>query len=137
MVGHVTGDGLGPQIDTGFFVDLERTVWEALVSGDAAADAANVSADFVGVYPAGFAGRDEHGGQLSNGPTVTEYEIARARTLEVAPGHVMLMYLARYRRPSASSFDEMYVSSLWSQQGGRWLNVFSQDTPVGSVDSVV
>ena len=126
-----------PVVDTGFFVDLESGVWQALVGGDAVADAAHLSADFVGVYPSGFAGRDEHGAQLSNGPTVAEYEIARARTLVVAPGHVMLMYLARYRRPGAPSFEEMYVSSLWSLRDGRWLNVFSQDTPVGDDDSVV
>jgi len=31
----------------------------------------------------------------------------------------------------------MYVSSLWSLIEGNWLNVFSQDTPVGDADSVV
>lgn len=114
-----------------FFVALERRVWEALVTGDGEADAACLADDFVGVYPTGFAGRQAHSSQLASGPTVAEYELLRAGLLVIAPGHVMLSYLARYRRPAAESFEEMYVSSLWSQRGAAWLNVFSQDTPVG------
>lgn len=117
--------------DVGFFVDLERAVWDALVAGDPSADEACLSEDFVGVYPSGFAGRNDHAKQLSNGPTVVEYEFTRERILVVAPDHVMLSYLARYRRPDADVVEEMHVSSLWSQRDGAWLNVFSQDTPVG------
>ena len=37
---------------------LETEVWQALVDGDADADARLLSADFVGVYPDGFSSRD-------------------------------------------------------------------------------
>jgi len=45
---------------------------------------------------------------------------------------VMLCYRADYRRlrdglPGES--ETMYISSLWTESDGRWLNVFSQDTP--------
>lgn len=117
--------------DVGFFVELERSVWDALVAGDAAADAAALSGTFVGVYPSGFADAADHAGQLADGPTVADYTIADARLLRIADGHVMLSYLATYRRPGRDDAEQMYVSSLWSLVERRWVNVFSQDTPVG------
>jgi len=38
-----------------FFVDLESRMWDALANCDANADHELLSADFVGVYPTGFA----------------------------------------------------------------------------------
>ncbi len=128
---------MSDDLDLEFFVALECAVWDALVSGDADADAACLSEDFLGVYPSGFAGRSDHSRQLANGPTVAAYRIADARILTVAPGHVMLAYLAGYRRPGSERDEAMYVSSLWSDRDGGWCNVFSQDTPVGDADSVV
>lgn len=117
--------------DLEFFVALERQVWEALVAGDAEADRAALDDGFLGVYPTGFAGADDHVGQLAHGPTVADYTIEQARFLVVAEGHVMLSYLARYRRPGRDDVEKMYVSSLWSLVEDRWTNVFSQDTPAG------
>jgi hypothetical protein len=114
-----------------FFVDLERVVWTALVDGDADADRAALADSFVGVYPTGFAGADDHARQLVDGPTVDWFELADTRTLQVADGHVMLSYRASYRRVRSETIEVMYVSSLWSLVDGRWLNVFSQDTPAG------
>ena len=48
-------------------VDLETQVWQALVDGDAAADAALLADDFLGVSPTGFAGKAEHAGLLAGG----------------------------------------------------------------------
>ena len=39
---------------------LEHKVWAALMQGDAAADAALLLPEFLGIYPTGFAGRDDH-----------------------------------------------------------------------------
>ena len=117
--------------DVELLVALERGVWDALATGDQAADAAALSDRFLGVCPTGFATADEHAGQLADGPTVAWYSIEQARALDVAEGHVILAYLARFRRPGRDDVEEMYVSSLWSLVGESWLNVFSQDTPVG------
>lgn len=116
---------------TAFFLALEREVWDALVRGDVAVDRAALADHFLGVYPTGFAGAHEHVAQLAGGPTVADYLLTDARTLVVADGHVMLAYLATYRRPGSEDREQMYVSSLWSRLDGNWKNVFSQDTPVG------
>jgi hypothetical protein len=124
--------------DVDRFVALERRVWDALVSGDADADRDCLAEHFLGVYPSGVGDRDTHAAQLAEGPTVADYEIVDPRIVPVAPGHVLLVYLARYRRPGDDQItDQMFVSSIWSSIDGRWSNVFSQDTPVGGAESVV
>ncbi len=116
-----------------FLISLETDVWDALVRGDAAADRALLAPDFLGVYPTGFAGRDDHADQLESGPSVDTYTITDAHVVEVSVGAKLLSYRADYRRPGAvpGSMASMYVSSLWTMCGDRWVNVFSQDTPVG------
>ncbi|MEP2680498.1 MAG: nuclear transport factor 2 family protein [Sulfitobacter sp.] len=123
---------------------LEESVWQALVEGDAEADAAALHPDFLGVYPSGFAGRADHAGQLEQGATVESFQITQPRLLELGADHVCLSYLATYRRPSHTEQDRMYVSSIWQRAAGDeggdqttgqgWINIFSQDTPTpGSV----
>jgi hypothetical protein len=112
-------------------LDLERQVWEALVRGDQSADAKLLHADFLGVYPSGFAGRDQHVQQLDTGPSIAAFEMHDARLVVLKPDTVLLAYLAVFRRPTAQ-VDEpsrrMYVWSLWQHFPEGWLNVFSQDT---------
>ena len=45
---------------------------------------------------------------------------------------VLLCYRADWHRVDEGSRGEaesMYISSLWSRRSGRWVNVFSQDSP--------
>jgi hypothetical protein len=51
----------------------------------------------------------------------------------VSDGAVLVTYRADYRRPTAAGneSESMYVSSLWCRREDRWLNVFSQDAPLG------
>jgi hypothetical protein len=118
----------GMDIDS--LLGLETAVWQALVDGDAAADAALLADDFVGVYPTGFAGPGDHAAQLSAGPTVRRFQLSEARMITVSESAALLMYRAEYVRTGDGAAPEsMYVSSLWCERDGRWLNVFSQDTP--------
>ncbi len=117
-------------MDLAALLALETCVWEALCQGDASADADLLSDDFLGVYPTGFADRHDHTSQLSDGPTVADYVILDARSMQLSADHALLAYRAEYRRPGAEQMEEMYVSSLWSQRNGSWVNVFSQDTPM-------
>ncbi|SLN69951.1 hypothetical protein PEL8287_03895 [Roseovarius litorisediminis] len=109
----------------------EHAVWRALVEGDAAADKNLLLPDFLGVYPTGFAGRDDHAGQLSGGPSVERYALTEARLLEVGKDHRLLCYRAEYLRIGETQSEAMYVSSLWQRTGAGWKNLFSQDTRVG------
>lgn len=116
-------------------LSLETQVWQALVDGDAAADARLLADDFVGVYPTGITGGDEHVAQLAHGPTVATFELSEARMIAVSAAARLLVYRAAYTRPGDDPTPEsMFVSSLWcrrndDRRGDRWVNVFSQDTP--------
>ncbi len=115
-------------------VRLESAVWQALVDGDMSADADLLSKDFLGVYPTGYATRADHLGQLAHGPTVAMFELSDVRTIEIGDESVLVVYRADYRRVPESHLttpetETMYVSSLWRRRAGRWVNVFSQDTP--------
>jgi hypothetical protein len=114
-----------------FFVDLEQQVWTALACGDADADRELLASDFVGVYSTGFANRSDHAGQLAHGSTVASYSITDSQLIRVSAAAVMLCYRAEYQRQRGgpeSIPETMYISSLWIERDGRWLNVFSQDT---------
>lgn len=119
--------------DVGFFVELETQVWHALVIGDAVADDRCLSEDFLGVYPSGFATRSEHVDQVGEGPSVVDYQLSDTRITVVSAEAVMLSYLATYTRPGNTgeppAAEAMYVSSLWCNRDGAWINTFSQDTP--------
>jgi hypothetical protein len=117
---------------TKFFVDLESGVWDALVTGDADADRELLSDDFVGVYPSGFANRADHTDELADGPSIASYAITDAKLIDVSTDAALLCYRADYRRPSHSTVEVMFISSLWVQREGRWWNTFSQDTPAAS-----
>lgn len=107
----------------------ETGVWDALVAGDMAADAAALDDGFLGVYPDGFSGKAAHAEQLAGGPTVVRYQLSDLRVMPLGPDHAVLCYLANYLRPGQSEPDAMYVSSIWKRLGAGWINVFSQDTP--------
>jgi hypothetical protein len=119
-------------VDTGFFVALERRVWQALADGDSRSDANLLDARFLGVYASGFASRADHAAQLAHGPVVAGFSIHEPRLLTLASDVVMLSYRASFSRPGeagAGRVHTVYVSSIWTQHDQTWLNVFSQDTP--------
>lgn len=121
--------------DLDTILELERAVWRALVEGTPDADERLLADDFLGVYPTGYADRAAHVGQLAGGPTVAEYELSDARIVPIGADAALLVYRAGYRRTGSGVHAAMYVSSLWCRREDRWVNTFSQDTPVG--DAVV
>lgn len=111
------------------FVALETGVWEALVSGDGVADTALLSEDFLGVYETGFSNRTGHAAMLDNGSIVLKYRFEDARLRVVGDKAALLSYLACYTKPVDPAKEErMYVSSLWQEIDGQWINTISQDT---------
>ncbi|NOC44383.1 nuclear transport factor 2 family protein [Ruegeria sp. HKCCD7559] len=111
-------------------LNLEKQVWMALVEGNASADRALLSADFLGVYPTGFANRDDHVGQFADAPAMAEFELSGERLRVLTPDIVLLSYKADYLRPGATTREAMLISSLWERRDDVWVNSFSQDTPV-------
>jgi len=110
------------------FLALETRVWQALVKGDAKADGALLTPDFLGVYPSGFSGRADHTGQLDAGPVMQSYALDQARLLVIGTDHVLLCYRATYQKVGGDR-EVMFISSLWQRFDSGWLNSFSQDTP--------
>ncbi|MCB0967453.1 MAG: nuclear transport factor 2 family protein [Ilumatobacter sp.] len=115
-----------------YFIRLEQQVWQALVDGDADADRRLLADGFLGVYPDGFAGRDEHVAQFANEPTVAHYSIDHPHWIALSDDAHLLCYEARFRRPGDDDLHRMYVSSLWQLVDDRWVNTFSQDTPAAT-----
>ena len=117
-------------------------MWEALVEGDADADAAALCDSFRGVYTDGFAGKSDHCGQLGSGPTVSSYRLSLLRARALGCDHALLSYRADFTRPGQRAPEAMFVSSIWQRQprqGARhpaplWRNIFSQDTPADPAD---
>ena len=108
----------------------ERRVWDALVSGDAETDAALLDPAFLGVYPTGFARREDHLAQLDEGPSISSYSLSDFRVLQMGQDHAALSYLAEFQRPRGGLGEKMYVTSIWERRAEDWINIFSQDTPV-------
>lgn len=115
-------------------VALERAVWEAMLTGDPQADGRMLSRDFLGVYPSGYAGRDDHMAALDDGPVITGYRLDEERLLPAGQGHVLLVYRAYFSEPGRDGEKAMYVASLWRRDGEGWINSFSMDTPLGAGD---
>jgi hypothetical protein len=111
----------------------ERAVWQALITGDAAGDAALLSDDFLGVYPDGFAGREAHAAQLASGPSISSYRLSDEHLRALGTDHVLYAYRAEYRRAGSAMDEVMLVSSIWQRCGAGWVNIFSQDTPLSGV----
>lgn len=113
--------------DLGFFVALERQVWEALQRGDAAADARLLADKFLGVYDSGFESKAQHVARAAKGPSVSSFELEAPRLMLVSPILALLAYKARWTDRERKS-RATYISSLWERAGEGWQNIFSQDT---------
>ncbi|WP_341366578.1 DUF4440 domain-containing protein [Yoonia sp. BS5-3] len=121
---------LSPDALLSTLTDLETGVWQALVDGDAAADAASLDDGFLGVYCDGFAGKSDHVRQLDGGPTIVFFSLSQHHVLPLGDAHTVLSYRADFTRVGSDAAEAMYVSSIWKVSGQSWVNVFSQDTAV-------
>ena len=97
------------------FLEKEKKVWEALQNGDGDADAAQLTDDFLGVYPTGFSNKNQHRKMLDNGPIVAEYSLHNAQIRVLGENIVLLCYLAHYTpitNSEVGSYTSMYISSI-------------------------
>ena len=111
------------------FKRLETAMWTSLVEGDGAAADGLLSSDYLGVYTTGFSDRADYIAALANGPIAASFEISESRIFVVSDTAVMYSYRADFKSRQDGPTEVMYISSLWCKREGRWVNVFSQDTP--------
>jgi len=129
-----TGTSAVPPPDP-FFIEKEKEVWEALKHKDKAADSRLLADDFVGLYGTGFAAKAEHVNQMDEKYTIESYKLQDAKVLRLSPTTALVLYKSTCNGSGAweqycSRSD--YVSSLWVERDGHWLNLFSQDTTATS-----
>ena len=118
--------------DTRKFLDLERQVWDALLTGDMGKDAMMLSDSFLGVYDSGFATKQEHVAELIAGPKISSYTLIQEKLMVLSENVILLSYMAEFSRihvDPAVAVERMYVSSIWRKEQDAWKNVFSQDAP--------
>ena len=115
--------------DVQFFLALEEQVWQAQVTGDAAAERELLPEDFLGVDTGGFNDLERHLAQLADGSITAHFALSEARLLRVGEGAVLLSYRADALSPGSASAETFFITSLWQRREGRWWNTFSQDTP--------
>lgn len=113
-------------------LELEKKVWEALMTGDIEADRKLLSDKFLGVYSDGFAVKNDHIEQLEKGPSISDYSILDSKIINLSEDTVLLAYKASWQRISSFEPEFMYVTSIWKLADGNWKNIFSQDTPAVS-----
>jgi hypothetical protein len=117
-------------------VACETKVWDALVAGDQAADAAALHPAFLGVYSDGFATKADHVAQLAQGPTIQSYVMTGCQVMALGADYAVLSYRAEFMRNGREVPEAMYVSSIWKRRARDWLNVFSQDTPATALPAL-
>jgi len=110
-------------------LSMEKQVWAALVTGDAQADGALLTGDFLGVYTTGTSDKAGHMAMLDDGPSMDEFALSQASLRVISDDAALLSYRADYRAANSADWQVMFISSLWEREDGRWLNSFSQDTP--------
>lgn len=129
-IGSVTQRDRRPPTDAELLA-AETAVWEALRAGDQEADRALLAPDFLGVYPTGFIGRDDHVAELADGPTVAEFDILATHTMVTGQDCALIAYRVRFSSTAGGEPLEWMVSSIWRREpDGSLVNTFSQDTPV-------
>lgn len=110
-------------------LELEKKVWNALLSGNFEADKKLLSNDFLGVYPDGFAAKSDHTNQLKQGPSILNYSIIESKVITLSNDTALISYKASWQKLNIEKPEIIYVTSIWKIIDGEWQNIFSQDTP--------
>jgi ketosteroid isomerase-like protein len=108
----------------------ERAGLDALKSGNLQAFADATSDDAIFVDPHGLARKPEAVKNVA-GFRLTDYSMADLRFVPVsAEGGVLSYTLTEKGTSHGNEFSaRAYVSSVWLRSSGKWVCVFSQETP--------
>jgi hypothetical protein len=110
-------------------MQLERRTWELAKSKDKTAAASLMADDFVDVGESGIVTRSKVLDAFGQA-TISRYALDQMQAVALAPTVVAVTYKATAQgsaqgRPLPSP---VFVSSVWVNRGGHWLNVLYHDT---------
>ena len=117
--------------DVAFFVAKEEEVWEALKHKDKSAATGLLAEDFLGMYDFGFYTKPEWIKQIDGQYTVDAYTIEDPKLLRPSPTTALLLYKSTCKGTGEWAeycSHTQYISDLWVQRNGKWVDFFSQDT---------
>lgn len=115
-------------------VGLEEQILQAAVNSDVKITAALLAPDFQDVGEYGIWDKAKSLSETANPPSPQSLSMNEVHFSQLAPTAFLLTYKLNevdidQGKPVPST---KYVSSLWVNRGGKWLNVLSQDTPATS-----
>ncbi|PYT76801.1 MAG: hypothetical protein DMG40_25390 [Acidobacteria bacterium] len=123
--------GTAPEGTEQIVVELEKRGWQAAVDRDSRADAALLADDFQNVAEYGVWDKSRFAQTVSDpNYTLKSFSMSEVRFSRLAPTVVLLTYNATqvgtdHGKPVPSP---VYISSVWVNRNGKWLNALFQDT---------
>lgn len=108
----------------------ERQELEALKNGKVQEFAGPIADDAIFVDQHGVAGKADVMGHLNN-LKLLEYAMAEIKFVAVSRESGVIAYkLTQKGREQGKDFaDTVYVSALWVKRSGKWVCLFTQETP--------
>ena len=109
---------------------LERQELEALKSGDWDAFSNLFADDATFLDARGFAGKKEVLQHVSD-VRVVDYSMEDIRVRPLSPDTALIAYKLKQKGTSHGNefVSQAYASAVWAERGGRWLCIFTQESP--------
>ncbi|HEV2296930.1 MAG TPA: nuclear transport factor 2 family protein [Candidatus Acidoferrales bacterium] len=110
-------------------VAKETQTWELAKRRDKTSYSALLGEDFLAVYPIGLFSKEQNVGDLDN-EKIYDYSLDGINAVQIVPEVELISYRVRVKgvyKGEAFRNDD-YTASVWAKRGGRWLNVFIQET---------
>jgi hypothetical protein len=112
----------------------ERASWKLYAAKDAAALTAMTSADFVDVYSGGEVVDRRRWLDDMRQVQVERQELSGFHAFELSGDTILFTYEGRAwgRTKAGPIYNHAAVTSAWARRGGKWLNVFYEETALDS-----
>lgn len=110
-------------------VAKETQTWELAKKRDKSSYGALLGEDFLAVYPIGLFSKEQNVSDLDN-EKIDDYSFDDINSVQIVPEVDLISYRVKvkgvYKGEPFRNDD--YAASVWAKRGGRWLNVFIQET---------
>ncbi len=112
-------------------IDLEKQGWEAIKNKDWNAFGSLLSEDFVNVDDDGITTGRSEVVKLTSNLNLTDYSLEESKVVMLSKDVALLTYKATEKGSSKGQdlpSKPFYMSSAYVKRGGKWVNVFFQET---------